>query len=185
MFFDSNKLIILNNKVKEFECELLNEWVNKNNNIFAISNKELGYNRKTTRNSNNIYYDLPDIIYDIFDRIKVELNLDNFGYHRNGKDGIVCTISDRGSYLKEHVDPTMEEHESYHLLIKTSKNEPGGNLIFNGIEYEIRQGDCLCFFSSINKHSLTEYMGNDLRITWFCSIQIPKELINYENITTM
>lgn len=187
MLYNSNDIKILKNVLTLDECKILNRWAveNYNQDVFKNANLELSINRKTTRNSNQKYYDFPDIVYDKFENIKTELGLDKFEYHYNGKDGIVCTVSESGSYLKEHIDPKMENSESYHLLIKTSKDEPGGNLVFNNVEHEIKQGDCLCFFSSIHKHSLTTYEGLDLRITWFCSIQIPKELINYENTIIM
>lgn len=178
--FKGDEVTIINDVLNLYECGLLNKWVfeNKNKEFFKKSKLEIGENRKTTRGSNEISFDFPDIIYKTYDNLKTKLKLDDFMVHPNGSDGVVCSISYTQGILKKHKDPKLPNHESLHLLIKTS-GTLGGNLVINDQEYDLNIGDCLCFFSSINEHSVTEYLGLEPRITWFCSIQIPKEMITY------
>lgn len=179
--FNSDEVSIFKDVVNSENCKILNNWVmsNKDQDFFKNSKVELGEKRKTTRGSREVNFVFPDIIHKTYEHIKEKLNIDNFMFHPNGNEGVVCSISEKSGFLRSHIDPKLPNYESLHLLIKTSGNDSGGNIIINGVEYVINNGDCLSFFASINEHSVTEYNGEEPRITWFCSIQIPKEMISY------
>lgn len=180
--FKSDDVLIFKNVISSENCKILNDWAieNKHQEFFKNSKIELGEKRKTTRGSKEINYVFPSVIHKTYDNIKQKLDIDKFMFHPNGNEGIVCSISEKNGFLRTHKDPKITNHESLHLLIKTSGDEIGGNIIVNDTEYVINVGDCLSFFASINEHSVTEYNGEDPRITWFCSVQIPKEMISYK-----
>lgn len=179
--FRSDDVVVLKNVIDSESCKILNDWVlmNKDNQFFKNSKVELGEKRKTTRGSREVNFVFPKLIYETYESIKEKLKIDRFMFHPNGNEGIVCSISEKNGFLKPHKDPKIKNYESLHLLIKTSGEKDGGNIIINNEEYIINEGDCLTFFASINEHSVTEYNGEKPRITWFCSIQIPKEMIFY------
>lgn len=174
-------ITILKKCVSDSECEILNKWVidNQDNDFFLRTNPSISYGRKTTRRTDSIQYDLPHEIKNIYKNIKKELRLENFKPREVGKEGIISSISFKDSFMDTHTDAHIDGFATYHLLIKTSENEEGGNLVINNKEYNLNKGECLAFFVSHNPHSVTKYLGTNPRIVWVYSMHIPNSHISY------
>jgi hypothetical protein len=169
---DTNSIEIIPSVLTHDECNILNKWAldNHNTNIFQIG--RVANNRKTTRFTNDIEYDYPDLILNTFNSIKKKLNLSENENIPQGKDGIICAISFNGSKLKKHKDPKYDDTESLHFIIKTSTGDAGGDLIINNVVYKINEGDCLYFFASIHEHETNVLNCSTYRIVWINGIKV-------------
>ena len=176
--FDVNKVTVIKNFLSKEECQLLNEW--------TLTNKEMEYfkkgkgadNRKTTRYSNSINFSYPKVITDKFEQFRKEFNVVNLNLIQQGKDGIINALSYDGSELELHTDPAYDEYQSFHITIQTSKADVGGDLIANGIVYNVEEGDAICFFASAVKHATNITKGNKPRIVWILGLQYPTKKRN-------
>jgi hypothetical protein len=169
---DTNSIEIIPSVLTHDECNILNKWAldNHNTNIFQIG--RAANNRKTTRFTNDVKYDYPDLIVNAFKKIKEKLNFSENENVPQGKDGIICAISFNGSKLIKHKDPNYDDTESLHFIIKTSTGDAGGDLIINNVVYKINEGDCLYFFASIHEHETNVLNCSTYRIVWINGIKV-------------
>ena len=171
--FDVNKVTVIKNFLSKEECEVLNEWTLKNkDNVWFRSGKGAD-NRKTTRYSNAIEFDYPEIIVNKFKEFRNNFNVDGLKLIEQGRNGIINAISYVGSELELHTDPPYGECQSFHVTIQTSKAEKGGDLIADGVVYDVDEGDAVCFFASAVKHCTNMTEGNKPRIVWIMGLQYP------------
>ena len=169
---DTNSIEIIPSVLTHDECNILNKWAldNHNTNIFQIG--RAANNRKTTRFTNDVKYDYPDLIVNAFKKIKEKLNFSENENVPQGKDGIICAISFNGSKLIKHKDQKYDDTESLHFIIKTSTGDAGGDLIINNVVYKINEGDCLYFFASIHEHETNVLNCSTYRIVWINGIKV-------------
>lgn len=169
---DTNLIEIIPSVLTHEQCYVLNKWVLDNHNTNIFQKGRVANNRKTTRFTNDIKYDYPDLIVNTFNSIKKKLNLSENENIPQGKDGIICAISFNGSKLEKHLDPKYEDKESLHFIIKTSTGDEGGDLIINNVVYKINEGDCLYFFASLNPHETNILNCTTHRIVWINGIKV-------------
>ena len=158
------------------ECDILNKWVLENKNKF-FKKSAIGQNRITTRFSTNLEFEDPSLIIDKFNELKNNLGLSDCLNHPAGKNGIVCTITNKNGELRNHFDPKLPNSESLHFLIKTLNGGEGGEIYINDTHYPLNEGDCLIFFASALEHKVTKITGDGDRVSWFFSVSIPKDKI--------
>lgn len=167
-----NSIEIIPNVLTKDECYILNKWVLDNHNTDIFKTGQAANNRKTTRFTENVDYEYPDLIINTFNKIKKKLNVLDCDNVPQGKNGIICAISFNGSKLRKHVDPRYENTESLHFIIKTSSGDDGGDLIINNIVYKINAGDCLYFFASLHEHETNVLNCSTYRIVWINGIKV-------------
>jgi hypothetical protein len=171
--FNIGNVTVIENFLSENDCRELNEWTNKNKDKEFFKTGKEADNRKTTRYSNNIEFDYPELILKSFARFKKEFGVEELKNIEQGKNGIINAISYGNSELIVHTDPKYKENQSFHVTIQTSKAESGGDLIIDGIVYNVKEGDAVCFFASAVKHCTNVTSGNKPRIVWILGIQYP------------
>ena len=169
---DINSIEIIPSVLTHDECNILNKWALDNHTTNIFQKGRVANNRKTTRFTNDVKYDYPDLIVHTFKKIKEKLNFSENENVPQGKDGIICAISFNGSKLKKHLDPKYEDTESLHFIIKTSSGDNGGDLIINDVIYKIKEGDCLYFFASIHPHETNILNCTTHRIVWINGIKV-------------
>jgi predicted transposase YbfD/YdcC len=169
---DVNSIEIIPSVLTHNECNLLNKWVLDNHNTNIFQRGRVANNRKTTRFTNDIKYDYPDLIVNTFKKIKEKYNFLENENIPQGNGGIICAISFNGSKLEKHIDPKYEDTESLHFIIKTSSGDNGGDLIINDVIYKINEGDCLYFFASVHPHETNILNCDTHRIVWINGIKV-------------
>ena len=175
--FNIADIVIEKKIISHSECEILNNWVMDNCEKSIFQTGRVANNRRTTRFTQNIKYNYPNIIDNIIVRLKEKYGLNDFEMIEQGNNGVICAISGIGSELKTHIDPNYGNTESLHFIIQSSKAEHGGNLIIKDIKYEVNEGDCLSFFASALEHHTDTVKGKRKRIVWIFGFKIPKNYI--------
>ena len=172
--FDINRVTVIRNFISKEECDELNKWTTQNENKEFFKTGKEAENRKTTRYSNSIEFNYPTLILEKFQNFKKEFGIENLNNIEQGKNGIINAISYGNSELILHTDPQYNKAQSFHITIQTSKAESGGDLIADGIVYEVDEGDAICFFASSIKHCTNPTSGNKPRIVWILGLQYPE-----------
>ena len=176
--FDVNEITVIKNFLTTEECQELNQWTLDNKDMDWFKTGKGADNRKTTRYSNSIDFSYPKLITDKFTQFRKEFNVGNLKLIQQGKDGIINALSYDGSELELHTDPAYGEYQSFHLTVQTSKAEKGGDLIADGVVYNVNEGDAVCFFASAVKHCTNIVEGNKPRIIWILGLQYPTKKRN-------
>ena len=176
--FDVNKVTVIKNFISKEECEILNEWTLLNKDMDWFKSGKGAENRRTTRYSNSNKFDYPQIILDKFNQFREDFKVKELNLIEQGRNGIINAISYEGSELELHTDPSYGEYQSFHITIQTSKADVGGDLVADGIIYNVNEGDAVCFFASAVKHCTNMTEGNKPRIIWIMGIQYPTKKRN-------
>jgi hypothetical protein len=171
--FDVNKVTVIKNFLSKEECQSLNNWTLTNKDMEWFRKGKGADNRTTTRYSNSIEFSYPNIITEKFNQFRKDFNVVDFKLIEQGRDGIINAISYEGSELELHTDPSYGNYQSFHITVQTSKSEKGGDLIADGIIYNVDEGDAICFFASAVKHCTNLTEGNKPRIVWVLGLQYP------------
>jgi len=171
--FDVNKVTVIKNFLTKEECELLNDWTLANKDMKWFRKGKGADNRRTTRYSNSFNFNYPEIIVEKFRQFRKEFNVEHLNIIEQGRYGIINALSYEGSELELHTDPDYGDFQSFHITVQTSKAEVGGDLIADGVVYNVNEGDAVCFFASAIKHATNMTEGNKPRIVWMLGIQYP------------
>ena len=171
--FELNKITVIKDFLSKEECQILNEWTRSNENKEWFKPGKEAENRKTTRYSNNFEFSYPELIANRFNKFRKDLGIEHLKNISQGKNGIINAISYGNSELILHTDPSYGEDQSFHVTVQTSKSESGGDLIANGITYNVNEGDAICFFASAVKHCTSMTSGNKPRIVWIMGLRYP------------
>lgn len=187
----SVKVAVVRNYLDVDSCEQLNQWV-----FDAIATDKIGpgigivegghytqTERVTTplRYTSRMYgqnFEYPQVVKDIFNRIKTELNLKNASVSTNGgKDGVVisCTYPGEGLYL--HKD--IKEAHSASLLrvnILSKAAQSGGAVHVENSVFDLKQGDMMAYLVDEYEHYVEPVGGDNPRIMWMFGLLIPKHL---------
>jgi hypothetical protein len=159
---------IIPNFVSSNECAELTSWITENHHSFLNAN--MGGVRKTTRYINGDI-NFPKIALEIRDRLKNHLGLEDM-IRPPFINGMVASYAEPGDTCYEHTDPVWcEGYHTMHCNVIVQKPENGGNVIIEGQEFDMPEGDIICYYVSDLKHSVTEVTGNKNRLMWifgFC-----------------
>jgi len=159
---------LIPNFLSNTECNELAFWITNNHYNFVDAN--MGGNRKTTRYiKDNIVF--PELALNIRERLKNYLALEDI-IRPPFTNGMVASYAEPGDTCYEHIDPVWcEDHHTMHCNVIVQKPEGGGNVVIEGQEFNMPEGDIICYYVSDLKHSVTEVVGKKNRLMWvfaFC-----------------
>jgi hypothetical protein len=164
---------ILPNFVSDIECNELASWVMGNHHSFVDAN--MGGVRKTTRYLNDDT-EFPQIALGIRERLKNYLGLEDTIRPPFTK-GMVASYSEPGDTCYEHTDPVWcKNHHTMHCNVIVQKPESGGNVVIESQEFDMPEGDIICYYVSDLKHSVTEVIGSKNRLMWIFAFCVEKDL---------
>jgi hypothetical protein len=156
------------NFLSNFECNNLASWIMSNHHNFVDANMK-GV-RKTTRYLND-GIKFPQIALEIRERLKNHLDLEDM-IRPPFTNGMIASYAEPGDTCYEHTDPVWcEGHHTMHCNVIVQKPESGGNVVIEGQEFDMPEGDIICYYVSDLKHKVTEVVGNKNRLMWifaFC-----------------
>lgn len=153
------------------ECRILAEWEEQNRHIFQDAN--MGGNRQTTRFIQD-HIDFPPLAHELRSRVKDLLGLDD-RVRPPFASGMVASYAPPGDICIEHIDPEWYEgHHTLHCNVIVQKPESGGDVVIDGVLYNVNQGDLLCFYVSDYYHSVTKVIGNTPRLMWIFGFCVDK-----------
>jgi hypothetical protein len=159
---------VISKFVSSNECAELATWINNNHHNFVDAN--MGGVRKTTRYINDDI-NFPKIALEIRERIKNYLQLEDMVRPPFTK-GMVASYAEPGDTCYVHKDPVwLEGHHTMHCNVIVQKPESGGNVIIEGKEFDMPEGDIICYYVSDLNHEVTKVLGNTPRLMWifgFC-----------------
>jgi hypothetical protein len=183
---------VVKNFINQDEIDVLNDWsiMNFENNRHQYNDPHMdNYHdetRFTTRLGNtedylkkeyNINY--PSLALDIKDRIIDLFRMDGVRTPPSYFNGIVNGIGFENGSICNHIDPIYYEGtETMHCNIITQKSESGGITIIEGVQYDIEEGDLLCYIVSRQYHEVTKTLGKTKRILWVFGFCLEQEKIN-------
>ena len=176
---------IVKNFVSKEELNVLNSWTLKNFKCNSHWYKDAGMDefkeqtRFTTRLGNEVDHkrekitiNYPQEAYNIQKRIKKFFRLENCKQPPSFVDGIVNGIGFEGGSICTHIDPEyFDDTSTLHCNVISQKSISGGVTIIENNEYDIDEGDLLCYIVSKQYHRVTETVGSKNRILWvfgFC-----------------
>ena len=164
---------LIPNFVSSNECAELTSWINSNHNNFVDA--RMGGIRKTTRYiKDGIKF--PQIALEIRERLKNHLDLEDMIRPPFAK-GMVASYAEPGDTCYEHIDPVWcEGHYTMHCNVIVQKPESGGNVVIEGQEFDMPEGDIICYYVSNLKHSVTEVMGSKNRLMWIFAFCVQEDL---------
>ncbi len=187
----SIKVAVARNYLDKDSCEQLNQWV-----LEAVAQGKMGrgittaegthylsYNRVFTdrRYTSRMYsenYEYPQLVKDIFTRIKTELNLKNAPVSSNGgRDGVVVSCTYPGGDVYLHKDP--KEGASISLLrvnILSKAAQEGGTIHVEDAVFNLQQGDMMAYLVDEYEHYVEPVESGGPRIMWMFGLLIPKHL---------
>jgi hypothetical protein len=187
----SIKVAVVRNYLDTASCEQLNQWA-----LDATAQGKLGpglnlvegghwtnfkgviaQKRYTSRTyAHNFIY--PELVRDIFTRIKTELNLKNAAVSSmGGRDGVVVSCTYPGGDLYLHKD--LKEGPTVSLLrvnILSKAAQSGGLIHVEDAVFDLQQGDMMAYLVDEYEHSVETVEGNDPRIMWMFGLLVPKHL---------
>lgn len=176
---------LIKNFVDKSDLNHLNLWSLSNfkKNIHQYSDacmdEYLEETRFTTRLKNevdhkkeNIKIDYPSVAYKIQDKVINQLGLHGVKTPPSFVDGIVNGIGFEGGSICEHIDPVYYNNtHTLHCNVISQKSNSGGVTIIENVQYDVDEGDLLCYIVSKHRHEVTKTSGSKLRILWvfgFC-----------------
>lgn len=187
----SIKVAVVRNYLDKKSCEQLNQWV-----LEAIAQGKIGYGITTPegvhyskpdrvtaeyRYTSRMYsenYEYPQLVKDIFTRIKTELGLTKATVSGNGgRDGVVVTCAYRNNDIFLHKDP--KEGVAVSLLrvnILSNQAQNGGAVYVENSKFSLQQGDMMAYLVDEYEHYVEPVKGDDPRIMWMFGLLIPKHL---------
>jgi hypothetical protein len=159
---------ILPNFVSKEECRELANWIMENHHTFVDA--RMNGIRKTTR---YLLTDVqfPETALKIRKRLKNYLDLEDM-VRPNFINGMIASYAEPGDTCFAHKDPIWHDnHYTLHCNVLVQKPESGGNVVIEGKEYDLPEGDLICYYVSELTHSATEVLGDKCRLMWlfgFC-----------------
>jgi len=183
---------VIKNFVTTKDLEQLNKWTLDNftsNPQWFMDARMDNYKEKTrftTRLHNdfnhkesNYYINYPQTSYEIQNRIVNFFRLENIKKPPSFVDGIVNGIGFDGGSICNHIDPTYFPNTyTMHCNIISQKADSGGVTIIENVEYDIDEGDLLCYVVSEHYHEVTPTVGKKNRILWVFGFCIDDEKLN-------
>jgi hypothetical protein len=164
---------VIPNFVSSSECTELSSWITHNHHNFVDAN--MNGIRKTTRYLNEDT-EFPQIALEIRERLKNYLDLEDMIKPPFTK-GMVASYAEPGDTCYEHTDPVWcENHYTMHCNVIVQKPEGGGNVTIEGKEFNMPEGDIICYYVSDLKHSVTEVIGSKNRLMWIFAFCVEKDL---------
>lgn len=161
------------NFLSNTECANLASWIMNNHHNFVDANMK-GV-RKTTRYLNDDIK-FPQIALEIRERLKNYLALEDI-IRPPFTNGMVASYAEPGDTCYEHTDPVWcEGHHTMHCNVIVQKPECGGNVVIEGKEFDMPEGDIICYYVSELKHSVTKVTGNNNRLMWIFAFCVAKDL---------
>ena len=175
------RISILPGFVNQSEIFEMNSWVEQ-----GVANKWLDFgsvylkNNKTdkrlTTRACGDRFDYPDIVYDVFNRIKKNYSLEDLTVPPNqGKDGIVVSYIKTQGDVFPHKDPKANGLSTLRCNIVTQESEEGGDLFVGSKHVPLSPGDLHCYLASEYEHHVTTVKGCTPRILWMFGFLINKE----------
>jgi hypothetical protein len=162
---------IIPNFVSTSECAELSSWIINNHYNFVDAN--MGGNRKTTRYINDDI-EFPQTALEIRERLKNYLDLEDMVRPPFTK-GMVASYAEPGDTCYEHIDPVWYEgYHTMHCNVIVQKPESGGNVVIENQEFDMPNGDIICYYVSDLKHSVTKVLGNKNRLMWIFGFCVEK-----------
>jgi hypothetical protein len=171
---------IIPNFLSDEECKELSSWILQNHSSFTDAN--MGGARKTTRFlSNNVTF--PKIAIEIRKRIKKYLQLED-AVAPPFIEGMVASYSEPGDTCFQHKDPEWHpNHHTLHCNVIVQKPNAGGNAVIENREYDVAQGDLLCYYVSDLSHGATKVIGDKHRLMWVFGFCVEKKVGWHEHYT--
>jgi hypothetical protein len=164
---------VISNFISSNECAELSSWIINNHHNFVDAN--MNGIRKTTRYLNE-GTEFPQIALEIRGRLKNHLNLEDM-IRPPFTNGMVASYAEPGDTCYEHTDPVWcENHHTMHCNVIVQKPEGGGNVTIEGKEFDMPEGDIICYYVSDLKHSVTEVIGSKNRLMWIFAFCVEKDL---------
>ena len=182
---------VIKNFVRRDELNILNIWTLQNfvdnPQWYTDAGMDLYKNktRFTTRLANDVahikngvYIDYPKTSYGIQNRIVDFFRLQSCKKPPSFVDGIVNGIGFDGGSICSHIDPIyFDDTHTLHCNVISQKSDIGGVTIIENVEYDIDEGDLLCYIVSKHYHEVTPTVGNKNRILWVFGFCITDEKI--------
>jgi hypothetical protein len=153
-------------KIDNIHIKSVASKLSGNSFMFDITRTELSTKLATFQSSDNlINLDLPQIFYDILDRISTTLAIN--------KDHVFLQIlvQDSGGYIHPHYDSTIDGYITYKCNISIKSEDY--ILFVDGNELNIKEGDLYCFEASLYKHWTNPFSRE--RIILSCGFILPYE----------
>lgn len=91
--------------------------------------------------------------------------------------GMVASYAFPGDTCFAHIDPRW--HDGFwtvHCNVILSAPESGGDLLVNGVRYEMPEGKLICYPVSESEHETLEVLGNKPRVMWVFGYCVPPEI---------
>lgn len=127
--------------------------------MFDITGTELSKKLSTFQSSDNlINLNLPQIFYDILDRISTTLGIN--------KDHVFLQIlvQDSGGWIHPHYDSAIDGYITYKCNISIKSEDY--ILFVDGDELNIKEGDLYCFEASLYKHWTEPFTTERIILSW-------------------
>lgn len=163
---------ILPNFVSNQECNILSNWILQNHHSFVDARME-GI-RKTTRYlTTGIQF--PKAALEIREKVRKTLQLEDM-VRPPFINGMVASYAEPGDTCYTHKDPEwVKDHHTLHCNVIVQKPQSGGNVVIEGKEYDLPEGDLICYYVSNLNHGVTEVLGNTPRLMWIFGFCVEKE----------
>jgi hypothetical protein len=187
----SIKVAVVKNYLDMSSCEKLNQWV-----LDAIAQGKIGTGitvpegghwatservEAPLRYTSRMYpdnYVYPELVNEIFTRIKTELGLVNATVSSGGgRNGVVVSCTYPGGDVYPHKDPKEGPGVSVLRVNIISKAAQSGGLIHvEDAVFSLQQGDMMAYLVDEHEHFVEPVEGHEPRIMWMFGLLLPKHL---------
>jgi len=155
--------------------ELLS-WILDGRNSGLFADAMMGGKRATTRRRKCGSFSFPDTAIKLRKQIAQSLGFPESPVPEFNQ-GMVASYAFPGDTCFSHTDPRW--HDGFwtvHCNVILSAPESGGELLVNGVRYEMPEGKLICYPVSESAHETLEVVGNKPRIMWVFGYCVPPEI---------
>lgn len=150
-------------------------WIESNVASGCFQDANMGGARLTTRYTDGVQFDFPEVAYQVRSRLSRELG---FGLNPTPgfKDGMVASYARPGDTCYAHKDPRWHSgFYTVHCNVILSAPEEGGELVAEGERYEMPEGGFICYPVSEVMHETLLVKGTKPRLMWVFGFCVPPE----------
>jgi len=178
-------VVRIENFISKEDSKILSNWILDNHNKPFFKHANMGGNRKTTRFSPNENFSYPQEALDIRKKIINGFNLqenEKNNIYPPFKNGIVASFAPNNDECFSHIDPIwIKNYETLHCNIITQAPEQGGELVFNGKKYIMKENELFCYRVSKGNHEVLKIKSKKPRLMWVFGFCVNEKQWNYIN----